>query len=347
MKRRRSQRRVLITGGTGFIGSRLTRQALARGWAVSVLTRKPDAPAARGLALAGARLLLGDVVDRGSVRAAFEVTRPEIVFHNAGWYELGIPRRARRRMRSVNVDAVEAVLSLAAEGGVERVVVTSSTTAIGDTGGAVVDESFLRRAAPTSWYEATKTEGHELALRHQRSGEPVVIAAPAQVIGPGDHSPFGIMGRLFLRRRLPPVAWGPEGAFSFVHVEDVAESLVVLGERGKIGELYFLAGQPPMTVRELMNLWRELEGRTPVRLWLPRPLALAQAAWLAPLLRLARRPAFLSPEAVRSGYASFRYSSDKAVDELGVTLRPPDVAWADTFRAERELNLPGREEAKR
>ncbi len=346
MKRRRAQRRILITGGTGFIGGRLTRRALAQGWVVSVLTRKPQAPAARALALAGARLLLGDVTDRGSVRAALEVTRPEIVFHIAGWYELGIPRRARRRMRAVNVDAVETVLSLAAEGGVERVVAVSSTTAIGDTGGEVVGETFRRNAPPTSWYETTKAEAHELALRHQRSGEPVVIAAPAQVIGPGDHSPFGIMARLFLHRRLPPVAWGPDGAFSFVHVDDVAEALLILGERGRIGELYFLAGQP-MTVGELMNVWRELEGRTPVRMWLPRPLALALAAPLSPLLRLVRLPAFLSPEAVRSGYASFRYSSEKAVNELGVTFRPAAAAWADTFRGERDLSLARPGEATR
>lgn len=346
MRRRKAGLRVLITGGTGFIGSRITRGALARGWVVSVLTRRPQQAEARELSLSGVGLLLGDVTDRASVRAAFEVARPQVVIHNAGWYELGIPRSARRRMRAVNVDGVEQVLTQAAEGGVERVVFTSSTTAIGETGGAVVDETFQRIARPYSWYEATKTEAHGLALKHQQAGERVVIAAPAQVVGPGDHSPFGIMGRLFLRRRLPPVAWGPDGAFSFAHVDDVAAAILDLGERGRAGEIYFLAGES-LTVRELMGVWRKIEGRAPVRLWLPRPLALAQGAVLAPLLRLFRQPAFLSPEVVRSGYASFRYSSEKAVAELGIRLRPAEQAWSETFEVERRLIRSGPAAARR
>jgi nucleoside-diphosphate-sugar epimerase len=249
-------------------------------------------------------------------------------------------------MRAVNVDGVELVLSLAAEAGVERVVYTSSTTAIGDTAGAVVDEHFERVAPPYSWYEATKAEAHQLARRHQRAGEPVVIAAPAQIVGPGDHSPFGIMGRLFLRRRLPPVAWGPDGAFTFGHVEDVAEAILRLGENGRTGEVYFLAGET-LTVRELAGVWKDIERRTPFWLWLPRPLALTQGALLAPLLRWLRQPAFLSPEVVRSGYASFRYRSDKAITELGVELRPAAQAWADTFEAERKLIRPGPPAARR
>jgi dihydroflavonol-4-reductase len=340
------EKRVLITGGTGFIGSRLTRLAQRRAASVFVLTRQPESPAARQLGRAGARLLLGDVCDREQVQAAIEVARPSLVVHLAGWYELGIPRSARRRMRNVNVDGVENVLSRAAEAGVGRVVHVSSTTALGDTGGAIVDETFVRRSPPVSWYEATKAEGHSLALRHQAAGEPVVIAAPAQVVGPGDASPFGIMARLFLRGRMPPLAWGPEAAFSFAHVDDVVEGLWAVGERGKTGETYFLAGNP-MTVRELMNLWGGVEGRRPVRLWLPRSLALAQAALMAPLLRATGRPAFISPEVVRSGSVSFRYSSRKVVGDLGVKIRPAEQAWADTLRAEAEIIRPGRSEARR
>lgn len=338
-------RRILITGGTGFLGSRLSRRALASGGKVFLLTRHPEAPKARALALEGARLLLGDVTDRAEMQAAFDVARPGTVFHLAGWYELGIPRSQRRRMRAVNVDGVETVLRLAAEAGVRRVVHVSSTTALGDTGGAVEDESFTRRFPPYSWYEATKAEGHLLALRHQAAGEPVVIAAPAQVVGPGDHSPFGILSRLFLQGLMPPLAWGPQGAFTFAHVDDVAAGLWAVGERGDPGSLYYLAGET-LTVRQLMAVWKRVGGRTPVRVWLPRPLAVAQAAALAPLLRAAGLPAFLSTEVVRTGYASFRYTSQKAIRELGISFRPAEAAWEETLLAERDLIRSGRSAAK-
>jgi dihydroflavonol-4-reductase len=328
--------KVLITGGTGFLGSRLTIGALERGWRVSVLTRRPETPQARAVALAGARLLLGDVTDRESLQRALDVAQPLRLLHSAGWVELGIPPSARRRMRAVNVDGVENVISLAVENGVERVVYVSSTTALGDTGGLVADERFERGAPPRSWYEATKAEAHALALRHQQMGEPLVIAAPAQVVGPGDHSAFGVLARLFVRRQMPPLGWGPEGAFTFAHVEDVAQAVLAVSERGRIGETYFLGGET-LTVRQLMEVWRHVERRRPVWVWLPRPLAMVQAALLTPFFRLAGQPAFLSTEVVRSGYASFRYSSAKAIGELRVGFRPAARAWEETLKSERAI----------
>jgi dihydroflavonol-4-reductase len=325
--------RVLISGGTGFIGQPLANGARARGWDVAILTRRPDSAPARELAAQGIRLVVGDITDRASLQAAFEVIHPELFFHNAGWYELGIPVRARRRMWAVNVEGTENALSLAAEAAVGKVVYTSSTTAIGDTGGVVADETFRRRAAPLSYYEVTKTEAHAVALRHQSAGEPVVIACPAQAIGPGDHSPFGLLARLFVRRRLPPLTWAPQGAFTFGSVEDVAAAMLRVGEKGRPGETYFLAGTT-LTNRELMRVWGEASGLRPPHIWLSRPVALAQAALAAPLLRALGQPAFLSPEAVRSSYVSFRYTSEKAIRELGATFRPAETTWNETLSEE-------------
>jgi nucleoside-diphosphate-sugar epimerase len=332
--------RVLITGGTGFIGRPLVRGALRRGWDVTVLTRRPHSPEARDLASEGGRLVVGELTDRASLKAAFEVTRPQLVFHNAGWYELGIPARDRRRMWSVNVEGTENVLSLAAEEAVGRVVYTSSTTALGDTGGVMADESFERKTPALSYYEQTKTEAHAIALRHQRANEPVVIACPAQAVAPGDHSPFGVLARLFVRRRLPPLSWAPAGAFTFGHVEDVAEAIVLAGEKGRSGATYFVAGTP-LTNLELMRVWGEATGLRPPFIWLPRPLAMAQASLAAPLLRAAGQTAFLSPEVVRSSYVSFRYSSQKAILELGASFRPADTTWAETLREEMRRARPG------
>jgi dihydroflavonol-4-reductase len=289
---------------------------------------------------------MADVTDRESVRRALEVARPQRLFHNAGWYELGIAQRSRRPMRAVNVDGTENILSLAAEMGIERVIYTSSTTALGDTGGDLADERFERQAPPRSWYEATKAEGHRLAVRHQRAGEPVIIVAPAQVVGEGDHSPFGIMARLFVRRRLPPVAWAPEGAFTFGHVDDVAAGIVAAGDLGRPGEIYFLGGEV-LTLREMMAIWSRLERRRAVRLWLPRPLALGQAALAGPILRLFGWPAFISTEVVRSSYVSFRYTSAKAINELGISFRPAAQAWEDTLRAGGRVNQRASPEARR
>lgn len=317
---------LLITGGTGFIGSRLTRGALDRDWQVTLLTRHPESAAAQSLAGLGAALIAGDVTDRSAIVSALQQTLPDVFLHNAGWYELGIARRARAAMWATNVDGTQNALASAAEVGIPRVVYTSTTTAFGDTRGRLVDETFVRQADPSSHYERTKTEAHQIAVRHQQAGEPVVIVCPAQVIGPGDHSSFGRMARLYARRLLPPIAWAPQAGFTFAHVEDVADAMLRAVEVGRPGETYFVAGEV-MTLREMTTAWSAASGRAGAFVWLPRPLALAQAALLAPLLRLAGQPAFLSPEVVRSTYVSYRYRSDKAIRDLGATFRPARLSW--------------------
>lgn len=324
--------RALITGGTGFIGQHLSRGALQRGWQTTVITRSPDSAAAQNLAGKGVSLIKGDVTDRRSLREAFESFSPDIFFHNAGWYELGIPRRAQRGMWAVNVEGVKNALTLAVEHEVPKTILTSTTTALGDTDGELVDETFTRRSPPLSYYERTMYEAYTQALSHQSSGDQLVIACPAQVMGPGDHSPFGYYCRLFVRGLLP-IVWAPEGAFTFGHVNDVAEGLLLVGERGQPGETYFLAGQV-LTIHEMMRIWSQITGRRPPSIWLPRSLAMAQARFFAPLLRALGHPAFISPEVVRSSFVSFRYRSDKARNELGVVFRSAEQAWEETLLEE-------------
>jgi dihydroflavonol-4-reductase len=325
--------RVLITGGTGFIGRPLSKRALQKGWQVTLMVRNTDTASARELTGEGATLVRGDVTDRNSLKAAFEAASPELYFHVAGWYELGVPRSDRRHMWAVNVDGLDNGLALAAEYGVQKTVYTSSTTALGDTGGEVVDETFVRRTPPITYYEYTKHEAHKLAKQHQSLGTPIVLACPAQAIGPGDHSPFGHFARLFVRGLLPPLIWAPDGAFTYGYVDDVANALVLAAEHGQVGETYFIAGKV-LTNRAMMRVWGEVTGRRPPFIWLPRPVALAQSMLVAPLLRLMGQSAFISPDTVRSSYASFRYRSDKAEHQLGASFRSAEQAWAETLQAE-------------
>lgn len=327
---------ILLAGGTGFIGQQVARQALERGFELSLLVRQPQAPAALRLQARGARLVEGDLDNRTALDRAFAALRPDVYLHSAGWYELGLARARRQAMWNVNVAGLEHALGAAAEAGVGRVVLTSSTTAHGDTGGELVAEGFQRRTAPRSWYEHTLVAARQVADRFLAGGLPLVIGSPAQVIGPGDHSAYGQLFRLYLRRLLPPLVWAPQGAFSFVHVQDTARALLALAERGEAGNEYFISGSV-MTNREMLATWSRELGRRTRFVWLPYPLALATGALAAPLLRLFGQPAFISPEVVRSSYVSFRYSSERIQQEIGVALRSAEQAWQDTIRAEREL----------
>jgi dihydroflavonol-4-reductase len=331
--------KVFITGSTGFIGQPLTWAMLHRGWQVTALVRRTDTTPVRLLRQAGAQLVVGDVAtsERGLLREAMRGA--ELVFHNAGWYELGLRAKDRPAMHAVNVEGTDTILGLARQMDIPKIVFTSSTVALGDTAGALVDESFVRSSPPLSYYEQTKTEAHALALDFQRRGAPVVILCPAQVIGPGDHSPFGSFARLYVRGLLPPMVWAPDSVYSMAHVDDVGEAMVLAAERGQPGRTYFLSGSA-ITMREMIETWKQTPGGLKPFVWLPRPLAVLTGLVSAPLLRAFGQRAFLSREVIEASYVCYRFGSARAESELGAHFRPAAQAWRDTLEAERAARRP-------
>ncbi len=326
--------KVFLTGGTGFIGQPLTWALLRRGWQVTALVRRTDTTPVRLLRQAGAQVVTGDLVtsDRGLLREAMRGA--DLVFHNAGWYELGLRPKDHAAMHALNVGGTDTMLGLARQLDVPKIVYTSTTTALGDTDGALADESFERHAPFRSFYEETKAEAHELALGYQRRGTPLVIVCPAQVIGPGDKAPFGDFVRLYVRGWLPPAVWAPEAVFTMAHVDDVAEAMALAAEKGQPGRTYFLGGSP-ITMRAMVEAWKQTPGGIKPFVWLPRPLAWLTGLVSEPVLRLMGQRAFLSREVVESSFVCFRYSSARAESELGAHFRPAAQAWRDVLEAER------------
>ncbi|GAB4432895.1 MAG: NAD-dependent epimerase/dehydratase family protein [Chloroflexi bacterium OHK40] len=324
--------KLLLTGGTGFIGRRLTERLLARGWHVTALVRRPESAEARGLAALGATLAVGSVTERDSMLAAMRDVH--MVVHNAGWYELGLTAEAREQMRQINVEGTRNTLGLAVALAVPRIVYTSSVVAFGDTGGVLADERFVRRAPPASYYERTKAEAHAIATGLAERGAPIITVCPSQVIGPGDHSAWGELQRLYVRGLFPGVAWGADYYHAHTHVDDVAEGIALACERGRPGETYILAGEN-RTVREIMAIWARHPGGQRVRLWLPAPAARLMAAPTEVLLRAIGQTAFISREAVTALCTHLRFSGAKAEQELGARFRGQEQLWAETLAAER------------
>ncbi len=326
--------KIFLTGGTGFIGQPLSRRLVSRGWTVTALARSPNGPEAGALRAAGIEIVPGDVTDRASMRAA--MAGADMVIHNAAWYELGLAAGAKQIMRQINVGGTENVLSLAQELGVPRVVYVSSLIALGETGKPVRDESYTRLARPTSAYEQTKTDAHGIALAYQRRGLPLMIACPGNVIGPDDHSAWGYFARLYANGIMPPLGWAKDTVYAHASVEDTAEGIALVAEKGRPGEIYFLGGDL-ITMGEVLSLWSTTPGGLKRRLWAPTALAAAAFALLEPLQRLIGITAFISRETARAGGTNFAYANAKAKAALGWNPQPPREVWLDTLRDERQL----------
>jgi dihydroflavonol-4-reductase len=325
--------RVFLTGGTGFIGQAVAQAIRDRGWQLDALVRRPDNLSARHLASLGAALIVGDVAQRESMRTA--MAHADLVIHNAGVYEFGANSALRQRMQLVNVAGTDNTLGLALELGVPRSVYVSTTLATGATGVDPCEESYVRKVPCQTEYERTKTDAHIVALRIRERGLPLIIACPNQVVGPNDHSVFGYLLRMYLLYLQPPLAWNPGTIQSQVHVKALAEGVMLIAEKGRIGENYLLCGEP-ITLRQLFGLWKAHGGGFTPKLWLPPALMKVMFAPLEPLFRMVGLPAIFSRETV-AATVHLNYSSAKAQRELGWSFPAAANMWPQIVERERQL----------
>lgn len=268
--------RVLVTGGTGYVGAHSTAALLTAGYAVRMLVREPDRVdatlAALGIDSRQVELVAGDVTD--AVTVARAVDGCAAVLHAAGVYSFH--PRDRRRMAAVNVDGTELVLRLARSAGLDPIVHVSTFGALLPAWSAPLSpESPVGSAREP--YLASKAAADRIARRHQRDGAPVVITYPLACLGPYDPHLGDQLRRVrdTLRGRLP--LW-PTGGFPVGDVRDVARLHVAVLQPGH-GPRRLLAPGRYVRTDEFVASLRRVTGRTLPALRLP-------AAGLEPAGRL-------------------------------------------------------------
>ena len=306
--------KVFVTGATGFVAGTVVTLLLARGDEVRALVR--DAARGQILARAGVDLVTGDLADGAALHRGMDGV--DAVVHGAAMYEVGIPPSRRPAMFAANVTGTEHVLEAALDVGVRRVAYISTVAVFGNTQGQVVDETYTRTGPFTSYYEETKVQAHEIALQLAARGLPVSIAQPGGVYGPGDTSGMGGLMRDFVRGRLPFVPFADTG-LNFVHVEDVARGIVLVLDRGQVGQSYVL-GEIARVADAFAALARITDRDLP-RLRLP--YALLQ---LGSLVRPGLREVVTSSKGV-----TFWASDARAKSELGYSSRPLEAGLRDTY----------------
>jgi len=324
-----SGRRIFVTGGSGFIGRAVVRGLLARGDTVTSLVRdRRRGPTETLEEPAGLTVIRGDTT--GPVeRLAELMAGHDGVIHLAGSYRVGIPPSERPAMFAANVTAATRILDAAVAANVPRIVDISTVNAFGDTHGVVVDETYRRDPAGgfLSWYDETKYRAHEVARDRIGAGAPVIVAMPSQTYGPGDHSGVGeqLTGAFAGSLRYRAV---DDVGLAFVHVDDLADGILRVLDRGRLGELYVLGG-PCVRLGEAIGIAARLGGRRPPRLRMPDS-ALRLMIPLAP--RLGGRfgmPLNLAEVMSASGDVTYWATSEKARGELGFAPRDLETGLRD------------------
>jgi nucleoside-diphosphate-sugar epimerase len=319
--------KAFVTGATGFIGGHVAAKLRGRGDDVVALVRSPEK--AGRLRELGCELVEGNLSDGNAI--ARGTAGCDAVFHIGAIYKVGIPHSEHPAMYDANVLGTERVIDAAAQAGVARIVYVSTGNVYGNTRQKAVDETYERPHPPEflSYYDETKYMAHKVAVDRIAKGVPVVIAMPGGVYGPDDPSELGNLidqtrtGKLKLRMF-------PDSGFNFVYVEDLADGLLAVHDRGKLGESYNLAGQQG-TLGDLMDKTAALVGRKPPRVTLP-PAAMKLAIPIGPLVGKAMGfPGNLGELIRTSDGVTFWMTDEKARSELGFAPRDLDTGLKRTL----------------
>src|SRR5215204_478219 len=209
--------KVLVTGGTGFVGSHSVKALVDAGHDLRLLVRSPDrlAPALEPLGVHDVEHVVGDATDAESVRRAMDGC--DAVVHAAAIFSYDA--RDARAMQRVNARATDVVLGAARLGGLDPIVHVSSYLALLPPGGVLDGDSPV--GTPRGVYARSKAETERIARQLQDQGAPVVITYPGMVWGP--HDPYLGESATFARsvlRGLVPVM--PPGTLPIVDVREVA-----------------------------------------------------------------------------------------------------------------------------
>ena len=321
--------KVLVTGGTGFVGAWVARKLAQRGASVRILHRASSKlTALDGVPFESA---LGDVTDPDATRRACEGVQQ--VYHVAAVADYW--RQAdQAHMMHVNVDGTRHVLEAAQVAGVERVVVTSSAAALGFHQERPSTEADPFNLAPERFpYGYSKYLAEQVVLEYVAQGVPAVIVNPVVILGPGD---LNLISGSFIVSTKQMGMFTPmtRGGISVIDVRDVADMHLAAAERGQIGERYILM-HSNLPYSTWFSMIADAVGvRRPV-LMTPNYI-LPLVAWA---IDTARRLGIKTPidaNQARLGGQNVYFDGAKAHQALGQPRIAPAQMLADTYAWYRE-----------
>lgn len=316
---------VLVTGGTGIVGTRLLYDLASSSELVYALKRpQSDIQTVRrvfrflgddGRLFEKIKWLEGDVTDYFSLESAFQNVKS--VIHAAALVSFN--RKDRTRVFEVNVKGTENVVNACLNTGVQELGFVSSTAALGvKKEGKIDEDTKWDTDQGASYYSISKHYAEREVWRGHSEGLNVAVVNPCIVVGPGNWNRSS--GTLFKKIK-EGLSYYTEGSNAFVAVEDVSAILLKLLEKKRFGQRYLTIGEN-MSYKDFLQL-------VAVKMKVKQPYKranknLLKLAWLAESLRslLMKDESRVTLDSVKSAVTKRSYSSQKIIDELGFSFTP-------------------------
>jgi farnesol dehydrogenase len=312
--------KVFLTGGTGFLGGRLSLALAQAGNDVLALTRSGELP--EELLQQGIKPIPGDLTDPKTFSA--NLAGCDVLFHSAAFVKTW--NRDKSIFNKVNVAGTVELFKLAQNARIEKIIYTSSFMALGPSDGTVADETLTHAKRHThNAYERTKYEALGLVRRlRDESKANILITFPGVVYGPGaltdGNIVVGIM-RKYLNRKLPGLLGDGNNRWCYSFVDDAVKGHLLVAEKAKPGSEYILGGDNA-SQNDFVKLMHELSGVMPPKLHLPYWAATMAGGWELLLANLFGRQPENPPNVINIYKHEWAYSSQKAINDLGYAMTP-------------------------
>ncbi|GGB09334.1 NAD-dependent epimerase/dehydratase family protein [Puia dinghuensis] len=325
MNNHSAKRKVLVTGGTGFLGAYIIKDLLEKGWSVRALRRSSSPPAfIPAVIWDEVEWVNGDILDVSGLGEAMEGT--DAVIHAAA--KISFSHRDRRELFRTNIEGTANVVNIALEQNIRRFVHVSSVAALGRTGkGENVTEgkSWEENRWNTN-YAISKFRGEVEVWRGIGEGLPAVIVNPSTILGYGDwdHSSCTLF-----RSAWKEFPWYTEGVNGFVDVKDVARAVVSLLETDIVGERYILNGDNWTFRRVFESIAAGFGKKPPTREATP---FLAGIAWRTERIKslFSGKPSMLTRESARVAQSLTYFDNSKIRAQLpGFAFTPLEKTIKD------------------
>lgn len=331
----KTEKKILITGGTGFLGTHIVRQFLAAGernlkvMASSVPEWMTDA---------GVKAVEGSVTDLNDVAKACK--HVSAIFHLAG--RVSRDNKDAAAMNKIHIEGTRILCEAAKEAGIQTMVLASSSGTIAvSEDEQVFDETFPQPVDVISrWaYYVSKYYQERTALAEfDGDGRRLVILNPSLLLGPDDERLSSTKPVLdFLAKKIP---YAPSGGLNFVDVRDAAGAFIAALENGEHQEKYLL-GAENMTFSEFFGRLERLSGVSAPMLKVPKKLAMAGSSLIESVFSNWGRTSPVASKEVEQAEYYWYFDSSKAEEKLGFSARDPQETLNDTVKYLRENFLGG------